>query len=210
MNSTACTIVFAVLYLAIATISDAQPNLTTSHGAKNQGKATLAVKGVPYYIDTEIAAGIDGDESLARGIYTFHFKCASDLTCQLDVVALNECDKKDKSEESHFSPRGFSWNTSSGILEVKQLSDSQVELTVYQASWKKLPAKILLTYDTKSIPFRQLKEFKGTGFIDRRSWPDLSKRVDYVPVQSDRTKKLDCPVFLHGMNRANGTASPPL
>jgi hypothetical protein len=203
MNLTATAALVMILGFLIAGVCGAEPQLTASPETKVQGKTTLAVKGVPYYIDTEIGTGIQGDESLALGIYMFHLKCASDLTCQLDLIALNECDKKDKNEEAHFIPRGFSWNTSSGLLEVRQLSDYQVELVVYQAAWKKLPAKIILTYDSKSTPFRHLTNFKGIGFIDRRYWPDVTKHVDYIAVQFDRTKNVDCPVFLRGLNTPN-------
>jgi hypothetical protein len=202
MNLKASAALVMISGLSIAGVCGAELQLTATQETKVQGKTTLAVKGVPYYIDTEIATGMQGDDSLALGIYNFHLKCASDLTCQLDLIALNECDKT-KNEEAHFSPSGFSWDTSSGLLEVKQLSDSQVELVVYQASWKKLPAKILLTYDAKAIPFRLLTDFKGTGFVHRRFWPDITKRVEYVPVQFDRTKQLDCPVFLRGLKTAN-------
>jgi hypothetical protein len=48
-------------------------------------------------------------------------------------------------------------------------------------------------------PLRTLTEFKTSGFIDGRRWPDISAHIEYVPIKNDRTKVLDCPVALPGL-----------
>ena len=205
MKRTITTLAFMLMF-AKSSVGATQLEPPTGKDAKTASEVTigtrqgtLAVNGVLYYIDTEIATGELGDERFAHGIFLFHLKCASDLACQLDLISLNECENT-KNAHTSFTPRLGSWDTSSGLLEARQLSNSQFELVVYQASGNKLPAKIILTFATKGRPFQKLTGFKGTGFVNHHLWPNVNEPVDYVPVQRDRTKLLDCPVLLHGLN----------
>jgi hypothetical protein len=199
-NATALAMV-----LAIANASGESGLAPTRDGevtreAPHSQQKTLAVNGVPYYVDSEIAVGALGDELLAHGIYLFHLRCSSDLYCSLDRILLNEC-VRTKNGDVNFIPRVDNWSTSpGGRLDVKQVPNNELALIVYQAFGNQLPAKISLTFDTKGPAFRRLIGFKRTGFIDGRLRPDITTRVEYMPVQGDRKKTLDCPVFLHGLN----------
>ena len=162
---------------------------------------TLQVDGVSYSLDIEIAAGAAGDKTLADGVYLFHLKCSADISCELERTTLNECTKTREGAPA-FLPRLASWVTWTSQLEVRQIASHEIELTVYQAFGKKLPAKMLLTFVAgKSPPFEELTGLRTTGFIDLRFWPDLDKKIEYVPVQNDRAKVLDCPVSLRGLKR---------
>jgi hypothetical protein len=79
------------------------------------------------------------------------------------------------------------------------LGANQIELTVYQAFGRKLPAKMTLTFAVEQPPLRTLTHFKTSGFIDGRRWPDIGAQIEYVPIKHDRIKVLDCPVALPGL-----------
>lgn len=167
-----------------------------SHVAK-----TLQVDGVSYSLEIEIAAAAAGDDTLARGVYVFRLKCSADISCGLERITLNEC-ALGKDGAPAFSPRVDSWSTWSGQLVVRQTGSHEIELTVYQGLGKKLPAKMILTFASdKSPPFKELADLKTTGFINLRSFPNIDTRIEYVPVQNDRKKTLDCPVSLRGLSR---------
>lgn len=162
---------------------------------------TLQVNGVSYSLEVEIAAGAAGDEALAHGVYLFRLKCSADLVCSFQRLTLNECTAA-KDGTSTFTPRADLWTTSTGQLSVRQIGRNDVELTVYQAFGKKLPAKVLLTFASGPMhPFQELANLKTTGFIDLRAWPDINRTIDYIAVQKDQTKALDCPISLRGLKR---------
>lgn len=189
-------------FLAFApNISNASEQIGSkdSHGARQHGQNTLNVNGVPYSIDVEIAAGAAGDDTLAKGAYVFRFKCSADLFCSLERITLNECESG-VSNEPAFSARTDSWVTSSGLLAVKQLSNSEIEMTVYQAFGNQLPAKVTIGFASEGVPFKKLTSFKTAGFIDLRLWPNTKTGIEYVPLQRDRRKILNCPVLLRGLN----------
>jgi hypothetical protein len=144
------------------------------------------------------SAGEAGDESLSRGVYWFRLQCSVDLSCGLQLLALNEC-VVSKGSPATFTPRADYWSTQADSLVVVPLGENKIELTVYQAFGRKLPAKITLTFAPEQPPLSRLADFKTSGFIDGRRWPDLSAHIEYVPIRHDRTKVLDCPVALPGL-----------
>lgn len=160
---------------------------------------TLNVNGVPFYIDLVITASVRGDEKLEHGIYLFKLKCSSDASCSLERFSLNEC-AANKNGITSFTPKVDTWESWSSFLEVKQLSNNELELVVFQAFERLLPAKIILTFDPAEPPFKKLKSFEGSGFIDARLWPDTNTRLEYTALHGDQSKQLDCPVFLPGIN----------
>jgi hypothetical protein len=196
--------IFHVLLLALSglwpnTLLAAEPTGNqTSKNIRERGPTTLNVNGLPYGVDVEIATGAAGDDALAHGAYLFRLKCSADLFCSFQRVTLNECTKGDGSDPA-FSTRVDSWLTSSGLLAVKQLSNNEIELTVYQAFGNQLPAKVILTFASEGVPFKKLTNFRTTGFVDLRFWPDTKTVIAYVPIQNDRKKLLDCPVLLRGL-----------
>jgi len=171
-------------------------------GTKNirqRRPTTLNVNGLPYGVDVEIATGAAGDDALAHGAYLFRLKCSSDLSCSFQRVTLDKCTKGDGSNPA-LSTRVDTWLTSSGLLAVKQLSNSEIELTVYyQAFGNQLPAKVILTFASEGVPFKRLTNFRTTGFVDLRFSPDTNTGIAYVPIQNDRKMLLDCPIFLRGL-----------
>ena len=112
-------------------------------------RKTLQVDGVSYSLDVQIAAGAAGDETLSRGVYLFHLKCAADISCALEQITLNECTIAGPGGPAFF-PRVASWSTWSGQLVVRQTAPYEIELTVYQAFGKNLPAKAVLTRQSAS------------------------------------------------------------
>jgi len=205
MRQIAFSTVFIALLLVLsavgpnATVAAEQTSTKASRDTREQLRKTLNVNGVPYSVDTEIAAGASGDDALTNGVYIFRLKCSADLFCSFERITLNECTPGTGSEPT-FSARVDSWVTSSGHLAVKQLSNNEIELTVYQAFGNQLPAKVTLTYASEGVPFKKLTNLKTTGFVDLRFWPNTKVGIEYVPAKSDREKKFDCPILLHGLN----------
>jgi hypothetical protein len=150
----------------------------------------------------EVAAGAAADNALEQGIYLFRLGCSPNLSfCNLERITLNQC-TVGKDAERAFLPQVDSWTTSSRRLEVRRSGNHEIELTVYQAFGQKLPARVVLTFvPGKAQPYDELAGFKTTGFIDLRLWPNIDKQIEYVPVESDRSKVLDCPVLLRGLKR---------
>jgi hypothetical protein len=144
------------------------------------------------------SAGEAGDESLARGVYSFRLQCSVDLSCGLQLLTLNDC-VASKGRPATFTPRADYWSTGADSLIVVPLEGNKIELTAYQAFGRKLPAKITLTFAAEEPPLRTLTDFKTSGFIDGRRWPDISAHIEYVPIRHDRAKVLDCPVALPGL-----------
>ncbi len=159
---------------------------------------TFNVNGVPFFIDLKFSASVRGDDTLKCGVYLFKLKCAADAPCDLERISLNEC-VTDKEGITSFSPKVDQWNTWSKFLDVKQLSNNQLELVAYQAFERLLPAKIILSFNTEKPYFKILKSFEASDFIDGLLWPNISTRIEYVPIQGDQMKQLDCPVFLPGI-----------
>lgn len=110
------------------------------------------VKGVPFNIDLAVTAFVRGDEELKQGIYLFKLKCSSDASCGLERFSLNEC-ATDKDGMISFMPRVDHWN-SPAFLEATQLSNTKLELVVYQAFEHLMPAKIVLTLIRRDLLLR--------------------------------------------------------
>jgi hypothetical protein len=195
----AWTSLTALLVVSGFEVADATAAVHAVSDVRNPTK--LQVDGVSYSLDVEIAAGAAGDDSLARGVYVFRLKCSADISCSLERVSLNECTTTDASGPG-FSPRVDSWSTWSGQLAVRQIGSHEIEATLYQALGKKLPASVTFTFASgHPHPFKAIAEFKTSGFIDPRHWPDAKKGIEYVAIQKDRMKMLDCPIALHGLQR---------
>lgn len=193
----ASILLVALLVLSGLGVTDAPAAEKPVPGVTN--RKTLHVDGVSYSLDVETAAGAAGDDSLAHGVYVFRLKCSADISCSLERITLNECTTAETSEPA-FAPKVDSWSTWSGQLAVRQMGAHEIELTVYQALGKKLPAKVTVNFASgQSHPFKAVMGFKTSGFIDLRFWPDTTRHIEYVPIQHDLKKVLDCPVALHGL-----------
>jgi hypothetical protein len=76
---------------------------------------------------------------------------------------LNECSTHGN-DEARFVPRVDSWNTNAPLkLDALKLSDTELEITVYQAFGHGLPAKMILTFDAQDPPFGKLVGIKTSG-----------------------------------------------
>ena len=157
----------------------------------------FTVNGVPFRVDLEVAASVRDDVKLEHGIYLFRINCAAE-SCSLERISLNEC-LKDKKGMSSFTPKVDDWSSWAGFLEANQLSDNVLELVIFQGTHHQLPAKMILTFIPDTPPFKQLKSFETSGFIDLRLFPDIDAHIDYVPLYGNQWKQLDCPVFLPGI-----------
>lgn len=195
-NNLLFVIVSITLLMSIG-IVNARSLPDENQAIKKSSSTTSYVNGVPFSIDLTVTASVQGDEQLEQGIYVFKLKCAAN-SCGLERFSLNECTTKNG--VTSFIPKVDSWNSWSGFLEAKQLSNTQLELVVFQAFEHLLPARIILTFDPKELPFKKLTSFEGSGFIDGRLWPDINTRIGYTGLHGDRNKLLDCPVFLPGIN----------
>lgn len=164
--------------------------------AKSHANSKKRVKGINRPIQIEVAASIIDDTKLERGIYLFKIHCALG-SCSLERLSLNEC-VKDKDDKLSFKPSTYTWSSWAGFLDAS-FSDNVLELTVFQGTHHQLPAKIILKLDFLDTHYVQLKSFKATGFIDFNKWPNTNTRIEYVPLQGDQFKQLDCPVFLPGI-----------
>lgn len=155
------------------------------------------VNGVPFRVDLEVAASVRGDVKLEHGVYLFRVNCSTE-SCSLERISLNEC-VQDKIGRSSFTPKVDYWASWAGFLEANQLSDNVLELVIFQGTHHQLPAKMILTFVPGTPPFKQLKSFETSGFIDFRLFPDIDAHIDYVPLYGNQWKQLDCPVFLPGI-----------
>jgi hypothetical protein len=180
----------------LAAAAQALP-VTVALGSDESTAAAQANR-IASSLDVTFSAGAAGDESLAHGVYVFRLKCSADLSCGFERLTLNEC-APSKDRAATFSPRADYWSTASDLLAVKRIANDKIELTVYQAFGRKLPATVTLTFAAEQPPFKTLTDFKTAGFIDMRFWPDIGTRIEYVPVRHDRAKVLDCPVSLRGL-----------
>ena len=83
---------------------------------------------------------------------------------------------------------------------MRQTAPYEIELTVYQAFGKNLPAKAVLNFAPGKLPpFEHVTGFRTDGFIDLRFWPDITRHIGYAPILNDREKALDCPLALRGL-----------
>jgi hypothetical protein len=150
----------------------------------------------------EFAAAAADDKDLSRGIYLFQV-WGDDTFLELQRITLNQCSSVEGQQPS-FSPRVDVWSTTSPMrLEATKVSDNQVELSLYQAFHHGLPATMTLTFDSNSKSFTKLTQLKTHGFIDLSYFPKEIRYIDYVPVETDRLKSLDCPLYLRGLSSNN-------
>jgi len=169
--------------------------LNLGSGAAAATEASRVRRGVTT-VDVVIATGEVGDRDLARGIYIYHLKCAG--SCELSRISLNQCAKTNHGD-SAFIPRVDSWIGSQWISA--RQTDNRIELTVYQAFERGLPANMSWTFDSSEGPLRMLKELKTSGFIDYSKFPEKMVPLEFEPIARDRLKNLDCPVMLNGLAR---------
>lgn len=160
--------------------------------------AKSQLKNIHLPIRIEVGTSVRDDAKLEHGIYLFNINCVALDSCSLQRISLNEC-VQDKKGISSFTPKVYEWASWAGFLEAN-LSGNVLELMVFQGTHHQLPAKVVLTFDSLDPSFAQLKSFKASGFVDFRVWPEIDTRIEYVPLQSDRLKQLDCPVFLPGIH----------
>jgi hypothetical protein len=150
----------------------------------------------------EFAAGAADDASLSRGVYLFQV-WGDQLFLELQRITLNECSTPGNGE-ARFVPRANIWATNLPLgLEAVKVSDTELAITVYQAFGHGLPAKMNLTFDAQGTPFSKLVRIKTSGFIEPRYFPAQLKPIEFVPIEADRLKTLDCPVQLRGLHGAD-------
>jgi hypothetical protein len=179
---------------------------TANAQQKADSHSRARVSGKFFIWNLQFAAGAADDESLSRGVYLFQV-WGDQRFLELQRITLNECSKPGN-EEARFVPRVDSWNTNAPLkLDARKISDTELEMTVYQAFGHGLPAKMTLTFDTQGPPFGKLVGIKTSGFIDYRYFPAQLKPIEFVSIETDRLKTLNCPVFLHGLRRADSQAA---
>lgn len=169
------------------------------HPKNNAYQEVFSLHGVPFGIDVSVAASLRGDKDLSHGIYLYRINCR-DIFCSVDLTVINEC-YKNKKGMTGFSPKHFQWADFNNNLEVSRLSDTVIEITIFQAAGKKLPAKIVLgVFDEKEPPyFKRIKSFSVSGFVDLKAFPSKLSFLDQEAIIGDQLKQLDCPVFLPGI-----------
>jgi hypothetical protein len=147
----------------------------------------------------QFAAAAADDKDLSHGIYLFRV-WGGDTFLELQRITLNECSNAEGQQPS-FSPYVDVWSTTSPRrLKAVKISANQIELSLYQASDQGLPATMTLTFDPNSRPFTKLIELKTHGFIIVSDFPRDITYIDYVPVETDQLKSLNCPVYLRGLS----------
>jgi len=161
------------------------------------------VTGVTFPFEFEVATSKFNSVKIEQGIELFKIQCAPEM-CSLTRILLNNCIQNAKGQV--FSkPGGGTITTQSSFLEAKLLGN-KLELVLYQATHHSFPAKIIATFEDLSLS--KLKSFTATDFIDsslgaKYFYEHLDARVEYIPFQGNQFKKLDCPVFLPGINKYN-------
>jgi hypothetical protein len=171
---------------------------SVSNGAKG---SQFLVRGVPFRIDVKLAAAVQGDDKFKHGIYFYDIHCG-DISCWVDLIVLNECEKN-KNGTVEFYPRLKSWADSGGFLNAKKLSDTEIEITVFQFTHHGFPAKINLAFFDEEKPpyFKRLKSFSVTNLLDVEKLPDEFSFFNLEAIPSSQLKQLDCPVFLPGIQQ---------
>lgn len=139
-----------------------------------------------------------------KGIHIFTLDCAMDW-CELSQTSL-ECESFGSSE-SGFTPKTRTWATRAGFLEISAMSEGMLELTVFQATHRQLPAKIRFNYIPElnaSETSTRVTGFKADGFINIKLFPNLIKTVDYIPITgSSHTESLGCGVIVPGIEKTD-------
>lgn len=57
-----------------------------------------------------------------------------------------------------------------------------------------------MTFSPTGPPFSKLAKFKTAGFMDFRFGMHSKAEIEYVPIPSERNKRLDCPITLRGLS----------
>ncbi len=158
-------------------------------------------KFVPPKVSFEVATRrlIDNIDA-NKGVHIFRLNCAMDW-CELTQISL-ECEPLGNSEKG-FTPRITNSSTLSGFLEISAMSEGMLEVTIFQGTHHQFPAKIRFNY----IPELNQPEtstrvtgFKADGLINLKSFPNLIKTVDYVPIiGSPHLEPLGCDVMVPGI-----------
>lgn len=161
----------------------------------------IANKFVPPKVAFEVATRqlIDNID-VNNGVHIFRLYCAGDW-CELSLTSL-ECEPVGASERG-FIPKGVSWPSQGGFLEISAMSKGVLELTVFQTAHRGFPAKIRFNYIPvlkDSETSTQVTGFKAEGFFNLKFFPDLIKPVDYIPITGPRhVEPLGCGVIVSGL-----------
>jgi len=162
-----------------------------------------ATKFVPPKVTFEVATRqlIDNID-INKGIHIFRLGCAMD-SCSLEQITL-ECEPFGTSERG-FTPQIMISATWAGFLEISAMSEGVLELTVFQATHRQLPAKIIFNYIpelNKSETSTRVTGFKAEGLINLKLFPQEIKTVDYIPIiGSPHTEPLGCGVMVPGIEK---------
>ncbi|MGZ6005723.1 MAG: hypothetical protein ACXWLH_06295 [Candidatus Saccharimonadales bacterium] len=167
-----------------------------------------ANKFVPPKVTFEVATHqLIDDIDATKGIHIFRLNCAMDW-CELTQISL-ECETFGPSEKG-FTPRIINSPTWSGFLEISAMSEGMVEVTVFQATHRQLPAKIRFNYIpelNKSEVSTRVTGFKADGLINLKLFPNIIKTVDYIPILgSPHSESLGCDLMIPGMEKSRNTA----
>ena len=162
-------------------------------------------KFVPPKVSFEVATRQLIDKvDIYKGIHTFSLQCAMDW-CELTQISL-ECEPVGSSE-SGFTPRIISSATRAGFLEISAMSEGMLEVTVFQATHRQLPAKIRFSYIPALQKFEtstRVTGFEAEGFINVKLFPKLIKTVDYIPITgSPHAESLGCGVIVPGIEKSH-------
>ena len=162
-----------------------------------------ANKFVPPKVLLEVATRqlIDNID-IYKGIHIFTLDCAMDW-CELSQTTV-ECEPFGSSE-SGFTPKIRTWATRAGFLEISAMSAGMLELTVFQATHRQLPAKIRFNYIpelNKSETSTRVTGFKAEGLINLKLFPQEIKTVDYILITgSPHVEPLGCGVMVPGIEK---------
>lgn len=137
-----------------------------------------------------------------KGIHIFTLDCAMDW-CELTQISL-ECEQL-SSSESGFTPSIINSSTRSGFLEISAISEGMLEVTIFQATHRQLPAKIRFSYIPELKNYKtstRVTGFEAEGFINIKLFPQLEKTVDYIPItSSSHTEALGCGVIVPNIEK---------
>ena len=160
------------------------------------------VTGITFPFEFEVATSEFNSEKIEQGIVLFKIQCAPEM-CSVSQILLDNC-KQNTKDQGFSKPGGGIMTTQSSFLEAS-LSGNELELVWYQATHHSFPAKIIATFDDSSLT--KLKAFNAIGFLDTSIGISAllthDKFLEYIPFHGNQFKKLDCPVFLPGINKYN-------
>jgi len=168
---------------------------------RNLHQEEFSLRGVPFGIDASVAASLRGDKDLSHGIYLYRINCR-DAFCSVTLSIMNECHQNNKGAVV-FSPKYFQWSDVDNNLSVRRFSDTGLEISVFQAPGKKLPAKITLNFsDDSSVSYyKKLQSLSVSGLIDSKVFPSRLSFLDQEAINGDQLKQMDCPIFLPGIQQ---------